>query len=254
MSETYTQCPKCNYMSPKPLLVIEPCPACGVYIFKLKQSSPVFDSLDNHYSHCSTWNGFPLSILLQPLEKMDSTILYCRCFVLFFLVLWSWHLVGYNYRDGEIFGSFAHNILLPIHEAGHIAFIPFGELFIILGGSLFQLALPFGVSIAFVLINRDNFGAGVGLWLTSASMLDLSPYIYDALHPQLILLGGHTGEDGLHDWIYLLTRVGQLHNAQRWGTFVHSFGSILMFIALVWGALILWNQRNLLSKSGSSQK
>lgn len=249
MSETYKQCPKCNFISHTALLTNEPCPACGVYIFKLKQSSPIFDPLDNHHSRHFTWSGFSLAMLVQPLDKMDSTIFYGRCFALFFLVLWSWYLVGYDYRYGEIFGSFIHSILLPIHEAGHIAFIPFGELLIILGGSLFQLALPFGVSIAFVLINRDNFGAGVGLWLTSASLLDLSPYIYDSLHPQLILLGGHTGEDGPHDWIYLLTRFGQLHNAQHWGAFIHGLGSILMFVALVWGTLILWNQRILLTKS-----
>jgi hypothetical protein len=43
-----------------------------------------------------------------------------------------------------------------------------------------------------------------------ASILDLAPYIYDARDPQLILLGGHTGEDGHHDWIYLLETFDRL--------------------------------------------
>jgi hypothetical protein len=83
----------------------------------------------------------------------------------------------------------------------------------ILGGSLFQLLLPLGISIAFIWLNKDNFGAAIALWWTSTSLLDLAPYIYDARHPQLILLGGHTGEDGPHDWIYLLSVLGQLHNS-----------------------------------------
>jgi hypothetical protein len=173
---------------------------------------------------------------------MDSTVFFGRGFVLLLLVWWSWYLVGYDYRDGEISESFMHNILLPIHEAGHVLCLPFGEFVTILGGSLFQLALPFGIFVAFVLVNRDNYGAAIGLWWTSVSLVDLSPYIYDALHPQLILLGGHTGEDGPHDWIYLLTTFGQLHNAQHLGTFAHILGSILMFVALIWAAAMLWWQ------------
>ncbi len=175
---------------------------------------------------------------------MDTVTFYGRCAALILLVIWSWFLFGYDYRDGEIGASFMHDILLPIHEAGHVLFRPFGEFMMILGGSLFQLALPFGIGVAFIVKNRDNFGAAIGLWWASVSLIDLAPYIYDALHPQLILVGGGTGaEDGPHDWIYLLTTLGQLHNAQRWGAFVHVFGGLLMVGALVWGGAILWQHR-----------
>ncbi len=136
-----------------------------------------------------------------------------------------------------------HGILLTIHEAGHIFCMPFGEFVSILGGSLLQLVLPFGIGLAFVVVNRDNFGAALGLWWTSVSLLDLSPYIYDALHPQLILLGGHTGEDGPHDWIYLLGTFNQIANSRQWGAFVHGLGSVFAVVALVWAAVILFRQR-----------
>ena len=152
-------------------------------------------------------------------------------------------MIGYDYRDGEIGGSFMHNILLPIHEAGHVLFRPFGEFMMILGGSLFQIVFPFGIGIAFVVVNRDNFGAAICLWWTSVSLVDLSPYIYDALQPQLILLGGHTGEDGPHDWIYLLGTFGQIRNAQHWGAFAHVLGSVSVIASLAWAAAILWKQR-----------
>lgn len=180
--------------------------------------------------------------LLEPLEQLDQASFYVRCVILGLLAFWSWSLFAYDYRDGEIGASFMHNILLPIHEAGHVLFIPFGEFMTILGGSLFQLALPWGIAIAFVLVNHDNFGAAIGLWWGSISLIDLAPYIYDSLHPQLILLGGHTGEEGPHDWIYLLTRLGQLHNAQRWGTAAHTVGGILVLAALVWACGVLWRQ------------
>ena len=162
--------------------------------------------------------------------------------MLVLLAFWSFSLFSYDYRDGEIGASFMHNILLPIHEAGHVLFIPFGEFMTIFGGSLFQLALPWGIAIAFVVANRDNFGAAIGMWWGSISLLDLAPYIYDALHPQLILLGGHTGEDGPHDWIYLLNRLGQLNNAQRWGATAHALGGILALAALIWAVAVLWRQ------------
>ena len=169
---------------------------------------------------------------------------YGRCAALALLAVWSWFLFGYDYRDGEIGASFMHDILLPIHEAGHVLFRPFGEFMMVLGGSLFQLALPFGIGIAFIVKNRDNFGAAIGLWWAGVSLVDLSPYIYDALHPQLTLIGGGTGaNDGPHDWIYLLIKLGQIDNAQRWGAFVHACGGLLMLAGLAWGAAMLWRQR-----------
>ena len=137
-----------------------------------------------------------------------------------------------------------HNILLPIHEAGHVLFRPFGEFMMILGGSLFQLIFPFVIGVAFIVKNLDNFGAAIGLWWAGVSLVDLSPYIYDALHPQLTLLGGGTGaEDGPHDWMYLLITLGQIDNAQRWGAAAHVCGGMIMLGALVWAAIILWRQR-----------
>ena len=169
---------------------------------------------------------------------------YGRCIVLALLAIWSWLLFGYDYRDGEINSSFMHHILLPIHEAGHVLFRPFGEFMMVIGGSLFQIIFPLGISVAFIMKNRDNFGAAIGLWWASVSLVDLSPYIYDALHPRLILLGGGTGaEDGPHDWIYLLIRMGQIDNAQHLGAFAHACGGLVMLAALAWATALLWWQR-----------
>jgi hypothetical protein len=193
-------------------------------------------------AHLGTESGF-IAALFQPLEKLDALSFYGRATLLLLLSLWSWFLFGYDYRDGEINGSFMHNILLPIHEAGHVLFRPFGEFMMVLGGSLFQLVLPFAIGVAFIVKNHDNFGAAIGMWWASVSLVDLSPYIYDALHPQLILVGGGTGEERMHDWVYLLSAVGQLSNAQFWGGFAHICGGVLMLATLAWAGAVLWRSR-----------
>lgn len=254
MPDTYTQCPKCNFKPLKSLPISEPCPSCGIYVFKWGKAPRPLSPINTSDEFLADETGGFFASLLQPMEKIESITFYSRCLGLFLLVVWSFYLAAYDYRYGEIFASFMHNILLAIHEAGHVLFMPFGEFMTIIGGSLFQLALPIGICVAFIRVNRDNFGAAIGLWWASISLLDLSPYVYDALQPQLILLGGYTGEDGPHDWIYLLTSFGQLHNAQHWGTFVYGLGFLLMLAALVWGAIILWAQRNQLATSENRLK
>jgi len=116
-----------------------------------------------------------------------------------------------------------------------------GEFMTILGGSLFQVLLPFGIGVAFYVRQRDPFGAAMCLWWTGASLVDLSPYIYDALYPKLTLLGGHTGESGgPHDWIYILEKFGMIKRAQGFGIFTHHLGVLVMFGSVAWGARWLW--------------
>jgi hypothetical protein len=169
----------------------------------------------------------------------DPAFLVVRAAVLFGLAVWGVFLMTRDVSDGEVFQSFMHNILLPIHEAGHVLFMPFGEFLTIAGGSLFQVLLPLAIGIAFLRKNRDPFGAAVCLWWAGMSFIDLAPYIYDALQPQLMLLGGHTGEDGPHDWIYLFDTLGGLSHAQAWGRFVRMVGALLALLALAWAGLVL---------------
>ena len=241
MPIVYHQCPKCGHRFAKALSAEEACPNCGVYLFKWRPSA---EGAQEEALPVEAHSG-RLAALFEPMHKLDEASFYGRAAVLAGLVIWSWFLFGYDYRTGEIGQSFMHNILLPIHEAGHVIFRIFGEFMMILGGSLFQLLLPFGIGVAFVVMRRDNFGAAVCCWWASVSLVDLSPYIYDALHPQLVLLGGHTGDEGgPHDWIYLLNRLGQLSHAQGYGAFAHFLGGVLMACALTWGLIILLRQRH----------
>ncbi len=86
-----------------------------------------------------------------------------------------------------------------------------------------------------------------GVETRPVSMIDLAPYIYDALQPQLMLLSGTTGEDGPHDWIYLFEELGGLQHSQRYGRAVHTLGTLVGLLAWTWAALVVWlawQQRN----------
>jgi hypothetical protein len=95
--------------------------------------------------------------------------------------------------------------------------------------------------------NRDPFGASIGLWLLGVSVMDVAPYMFDAWEPRLTLLGGGTGSESFHDWIYLFDSVNQLHHAQRIGAVTHAVGAAIVLLALAWGAGVLRLQRRRLA-------
>ena len=222
------RCPKCGAAFNPPREVQSECPKCGVWFHKWNAPLPVtpvmtVDAMEE----------------AEEIPPPDSLTYYGRVAALVLVAIWGVFLAAENYKDPD--GNFMHSILLPIHEAGHVFFRLFGEFMTIAGGSLFQLLLPFGIGVAFYVKQRDPFGAAMCLWWTGASLVDLSPYIYDALYPKLTLLGGHTGENGgPHDWIYLLERLGWIKRAQGLGTFTHHLGVLVMIGAVAWGVSWLW--------------
>jgi hypothetical protein len=153
-----------------------------------------------------------------------------------------------DYRDGAINASFMHAVNLVFHEAGHVVFRPFGDFMTVLGGSLFQLIVPLVVAAAFLLKNRDPFGASVGVWWLGVSFKDLAPYIYDASRLVMPLLGGVTGADvpGYHDWNNILRRLDLLwadHLVAKWSDCA---GAALIAAFMVWGGYVLYREyRNL---------
>ena len=218
------RCPKCDARFAPPLPEESECPRCGIWFHKWDAEPRGNDEVQGD-----------AVALESPMPPIDPVSFYGRVAVLLFVTLWGVCLSAMDYRDAEINGSFMHNVVLPIHEAGHVFFMPFGEFMAILGGSLFQVALPLAIGAAFLIRQRDAFGAAICLWWTGASLVDLAPYIWDSLNPQLILIGGHTGAEGPHDWIYLLERLGALKHAHALGVTVHHFGVLVMVVGVLWG-------------------
>ena len=264
MPANYVSCPKCGHTPPLAIGTNEACPECGVYMHKWRQlqegAAARADNADSpplrkHMVYevppedSLRWGDEPapsIRDMLRPpfnwlhLKRADSIELTVRGLVLFLLAWWGWRIASSGLAEGEINGNFMHLIVLTIHEAGHIIFIPFGELMSVAGGSIFQVFFPFAIGVAFFLKNRDPFGTAVCLWWAGMSLIDVAPYIYDALHPQMILLTGTTGEDGPHDWIYLFEKLGGLQHSQLYGRAVQIIGMLAGFLAWVWAALVVW--------------
>ena len=176
-------------------------------------------------------------------DRVDVLRWWLRVLLLAGFAVWGCVLIAQDYRVGEIGSSFLHGPLLIFHEAGHVIFRLFGEWVGVLGGTLAQLLLPVVIVVAFLWKNRDPFGAALGLWLLGVSLLDVAPYMYDALQPQLTLLNGSVGEEGGHDWIVLFESMGLRRRAQFIGAATHELGALVVLLALGWAAWLLVLQR-----------
>lgn len=205
----YTRCPKCGHQPlPAEQALPAACPACHVILSKVgtvaRLAPPMPDDDPGPQEDELGWTA----LLTHVPEHVDAMRFWLRVAMLAGLALWSWVLIGMDYRTGEMGESFLHRPILVFHEAGHIVFMPLGHWMMVLGGTLGQLIMPAILAGALLIKNRDPYGAAVGLWFFGVSVLDIAPYMYDALHPQLMLLSGQVGEAGGHDWIYLFSSLG----------------------------------------------
>lgn len=165
-----------------------------------------------------------------------------RCALILALACFTWQFAR-TPAGAYAVQSFLHLPNLVFHEAGHVLFLPFGRFMSVLGGSLLQVLVPLICAAAFLLQYEDRFGCAVCVWWTGQSLVDLSPYIADARALRLTLLGGRTGaEVEGHDWEYLLAAAGALHWDVTLGRAAHFAGSLVMFAALVWAAVLVVEQ------------
>ena len=125
-----------------------------------------------------------------------------------------WHLI-----DG---------VNLIIHEAGHIVFMPFGEFIMIAGGSLFQVLVPAAFA-GYFFYYQQPYSAALVLFWVGESLLNVSVYAGDAVAMQLPLLGG---QDTIHDWNYLLDRLGWLSATPEVAGAIRLAGTLTIITAI----------------------
>ena len=239
----HTRCPKCGH-APLPANQALPaaCPACGVILAKIGQvqvrrarEGGQEDPAEGAAEEREHWT----SLLLHVPGRVDTTAFWSRVALLSAFALWGGVLIAQDVRTGELGSAFLHRPLLIFHEAGHVVFAFLGHWMMIAGGTLGQLLMPLILAVALLLKNRDPFGAAIGLWFLGVSLLDVAPYMYDALHPQLMLLSGTTGEEGGHDWIFLFSSLGWLAKSQLIGLLTHKLGALVLIASVAWAAWVL---------------
>lgn len=228
-----SRCPKCQH-APLPEKQGFPaeCPGCGVILAKVGMPPPSLPVIE----------PAEMAAEEEAPAPVDPMLVAMRAVLWAGFAYWGWVLMRLDVAYGEIGGNFIHRPLLIFHEAGHVVFIPFGEWMTVAGGSLGQLIVPAVMGVALWRANRDAFGVSLALWLFGVSLLDLAPYVYDAMDLQLVLLGGRTGEDSFHDWLYLLRTMGLRERAYGIGMGVHKVGCAVVVAANAWGLWLLWRQ------------
>ena len=134
---------------------------------------------------------------------------------------------GLAMPSGAMFG-FLHLIDLVFHEAGHVIFGFFGRFIAVLGGSAMQVLVPLVCTMAF-LTRRQPAAAAATLFWTGQSLADVAVYVADGKAMALPLLA----EGLIHDWNYILGRLGWLDHASRLGRLTFGLGVVTMLSALV---------------------
>ncbi|MEX2130127.1 MAG: hypothetical protein WD772_01465 [Pseudohongiellaceae bacterium] len=241
----YKTCPKCGYQQPPddPVAAQE-CAVCGL-VYNKWLKSLVAEYIEPNVAPVNTQKlplGERITRFLIPPHPHIGRMEFIFCAAIFTVFLfWGSNFILLDFHSNEIGQSFLHNVNLVFHEAGHFIFIPAGRFMTILGGSLFQVLVPLFICAAFLVANKDGFGASIGLWWTGQSMMDLSPYIADATVMRLPLLGGGTGADrpGMHDWNNILRQLGWLAQDEKVATIVHFAGAAVMLLSFIWGAIML---------------
>ncbi len=178
-------------------------------------------------------------------DKTEVVYFIGRLVVFLFLFIWSIKFFQSSIESNYVGRSFMHLVNLPFHETGHIVFRPLGRVMHSLGGSLAQVTMPLICTLVLLIKTRDTFGASIGLWWMGESMLDIAPYIDDARSLSLQLLGGNTGISspyGFHDWNFILTELNLLKHDHLIADMAALGGKLIMFIALLWGLLLLIRQ------------
>ncbi|HEU5319929.1 MAG TPA: zinc ribbon domain-containing protein, partial [Methylomirabilota bacterium] len=129
--------------------------------------------------------------------------------------------------------AFVHGVDLVFHEAGHVIFGFFGDFLAALGGSLVQVLVP-ALCTALFVRQRQAAATAVTLFWTGESLTDVAVYVADGKARALPLLA----EGLVHDWHYLLGRLGRLEQAEALGRLVFAAGVLAVVAALV---LLAWD-------------
>ena len=223
------RCPKCGHR-----LQQQPeCPRCGIVFAKLAQRA---GTVESHPAVAEPRSSRALDVDERP--RASKATRWARGGLVLGLVIWTWQFAAAP-MGVAVADSVLHLPNLVFHEAGHVILGIFGRFVGVLGGSLFQFAVPLILAGAF-LRQGDGFAAAVCTWWAGQNLVDVAPYIADARALQLVLLGGQTGaEVEGHDWEYLLTQLNLLHRDRVLGLAAHWVGLAVMAGALLWACLSL---------------
>jgi len=125
------------------------------------------------------------------------------------------------------------NVFVPIHEGGHLLFRFFGTTIAVAGGTFLQLFVPFALAVYF-LFQRQAQGVAFCTFFFFEQLLPIATYMADARAQELPLLTVGDGDDVIHDWNYLFTKMGVLEHDTQIAVVVRFIGWIGMIGVTLW--------------------
>ncbi len=161
------------------------------------------------------------------------------------ILLWMLYALVRHLANPE-YQSITKPLNLGIHELGHFVFMGLGEFWCISGGSIAQLLVPF-LAIFMFLRQPDFFAVSFALAWLSTNLFDVATYIADAMEMTLPLVSPFGGENTIHDWNYLLTRLNLLERCHAISNLVRFLGVITMLagiILAIWLLIQMWRTRD----------
>ena len=130
----------------------------------------------------------------------------------------AWLVFAYEYH-------FLDGVNLAFHEAGHLFLAFAGPTLHCLGGTLGQLFFPAALLLYFRAREERFESAVCALWL-GESLMNVGLYLGDARAQALPLVGGD-----VHDWAWLLPRVGLLEHCESLARALHLAASAVVVTA-----------------------
>ena len=136
----------------------------------------------------------------------------------------------------SLFISALELLYFVFHEAGHILFGFMGEFISVAGGTAGQLFIPM-LFLAAAIYRRRFYAVAFFIFWIGHNLINISMYIGDARQQTLRLISPGallTGEQAIHDWNYLLSRLGLLWADHFLSAFIFGIGVLIMLFAAAW--------------------
>jgi hypothetical protein len=234
-------CPNCGIEQPEGLTE---CSGCGIIFTRYR---PRVEPPENRISQKEPPRISALfNAIFEGMSAIPSGFMTPRIVCIAGLFLLGVRLAFIPLSDPQSETSFLlntmHAVNLVFHEAGHLLFGFLGEFITVLGGTMLQLIVPIVFTVYFILWRQDSFAAATTFWWFGENFIDIAPYVYDAPDLNLVLLGGHTGKEGPHDWEYILSTLGLIEHGHAIAWIIWGLGCLIMLSAVTWCGLLVYRQ------------
>lgn len=154
------------------------------------------------------------------------------------LLIWFVYVLVRHLAD-PMYNSILAPVNLGIHELGHFIFSIFGQFISMAGGTILQLLAPLFLMINFYR-QGDFFAITLCFGWLSTNLFNVATYIADARAMDLPLVMVFGNENVIHDWNYLLSKLGLLQFDTIIAFLVRFLAVLSMLVCLYSGGWLLW--------------